>query len=154
MNAAQYYDHWDIVHRDLLRGVAMLKDEHLAFRPAQAYSRSVGGILRHIINLHEGWIQYVVRRQLDAWPPEGDPSGPSVEAIRADLERVHRETMDYLETIPVEDLNRIVQVPDDGTPKLGWIVWHVFEQVIHHRGELFLSLSLLGMDRPKIDRPA
>ncbi|HSR46798.1 MAG TPA: DinB family protein [Anaerolineales bacterium] len=154
MNAAQFFDHWEIVHRDLLRGVSMLKDEDLAFRPAAAYPRTVGGILRHIANLQDGWIQFVVRRQVEAWPAEGDPSGPSVAAVRADLERAHRETMGYLATIPVEDLNRLIQVPDDGTPKLGWILWHVFEQVIHHRGELFLCLSLLGMERPAIDRPS
>jgi len=153
MNAAQFFDHWNIVQRDLLRAVAMLKDEHLAFRPAPAYARSVGGILRHIINLEQGWIQYVIRRELEAWPAEGDPSGPSVVAIREDLERVHKATMAYLATLPVDDFNRIVQVPGDGTPKMGWILWHVLEQLIHHRGELFLCLSLLGMERPKIDRP-
>jgi uncharacterized damage-inducible protein DinB len=153
MNAAQFFDHWNTVQRDLLRAVAMLKDEHLAFRPAPAYARSVGGILRHIINLEEGWIQYVIRRELEVWPAEGDPSGPSVGAIREDLERVHKATMAYLATLPVDDFNRIVQIPGDGTPKLGWILWHVLEQLIHHRGELFLCLSLLGMERPKIDRP-
>ncbi len=77
----------------------------------------------------------------------------SVAAIREALKESHRETMEYLGTIPAEDLNRIVQVPADGTPKLGWILWHVLEQQIHHRGELFLCLSLLGRERPKIDRP-
>ncbi len=153
MNAAQFFDHWNTVHRDLLRAVAMLKDEQLAFRPAPAYGRSVGGILRHVINLEQGWIHFVIRRDLPAWPPEGDPSGPSVAALREDLERSHKATMAYLATVPVEDFNRIVQVPDDGTPKMGWILWHVLEQIIHHRGELFLCLSLLGMERPKIDRP-
>jgi uncharacterized damage-inducible protein DinB len=153
MNAAQFFDHWNTVQRDLLRAVSMLKDEHLRFKPAPAYQRSIGGILRHIINLEEGWIQFVIRRQLAAWPAEGDPDGPSVAAVREDLERVHKETMAYLSTLPVEDFNRIVDVPGDGTPKMGWILWHVLEQVVHHRGELFLCLSLLGMDRPKIDRP-
>jgi len=45
MKADQFFDHWNTVHRDLLRGVAMLKDEHLVFRPAPSYSRSVGGVL-------------------------------------------------------------------------------------------------------------
>jgi uncharacterized damage-inducible protein DinB len=50
-------------------------------------------------------------------------------------------------------MDRIVQVPGDGTPKLESILWHVLEQEIHRRGELFLCLSLLGMNRPVIDRP-
>jgi uncharacterized damage-inducible protein DinB len=152
MNAAEYFDHWDIVHRDLLRGVSMLKDSHLDFRPAERYPRTVGGILRHMVNLEQGWIHFVIRRDLPAWPDE-DSLGRDVGTLRADIERVHKQTMSYLATVPLEDLDRIVQVPGNGTPMLGWIVWHVFEQIIHHRGELFLCLSLLGMNRPKIDRP-
>ena len=152
MNLAEYFDHWPVVHRDLLRGVSMLKDAQLEFRPSAQYPRTVGDILRHIINLEEGWIQFVIRRALPAWPDEGSP-GDNVASLRANLERVHRETMAYLATLELGDLDRIVQVPDDGTPMLGWILWHVFEQVIHHRGELFLCLSMLGMERPAIDRP-
>ncbi len=152
MNAAQYFDHWNKVWRDLMRAVSMLKDKDLAFKPSERYGRSVGGILLHLINVEQGWIHYVIRRELDGWPPEKS-SLTSVEAIQAEMEAVHDETVAYLETLDVEDFNRIVQVPDDGTPKLGWILWHVFEQEIHHRGELYLCLSLLGYDRPKTDRP-
>jgi len=152
MNAAQFFDHWNKVWRDLLRAVEMLKDEHLDYKPAGKYPRTVGDILRHIINLEQGWIHFIVRRSLSAWPPEG-PQLTTVEAIRVEMERVHDETMDYLATVSVDDFNRIVQVPDDGSPKLAWILWHVFEQQIHHRGELYLCLSLLGMERPKTDRP-
>ena len=152
MNAAEYFDHWDVVQRDLMRGVSMLTDAHLDFRPSESYPRTIGGILRHIINLQQGWIAFVVRRELPAWPDERS-LGRDVTALRGELERVHKETMAYLATVPMEDLDRIVQVPGDGTPMLGWILWHVLEQVIHHRGELFLCLSLLGMGRPKIDRP-
>lgn len=153
MNAAQFFDHWNKVWRDLMRAVSMLKDEHLDFRPADHYSRSIGDILRHIINLEQGWIHFVIRRVLPQWPDEAEGRLTTMKALREEMERVHGETMDYLATVPVEDFNRIVQVPDDGTPKLSWILWHVFEQEIHHRGELYLCLSLLGMDRPKTDRP-
>jgi uncharacterized damage-inducible protein DinB len=152
MNAAEYFDHWPVVHRDFLRGVAMLKDAQLDFRPSEHYPRTIGGILRHVVNLEEGWIHFVVRRTLPAWPDE-NLLGKDVQSLRADLERVHKETMAYLATVDQGDFDRIVQVPGDGTPMLGWILWHVLEQVIHHRGEMFLCLSMLGMDRPAIDRP-
>ena len=152
MNAAQYFDHWNKVWRDLMLAVSMLKDDDLAFKPSERYQRSVGGILLHLINVEQGWIHYVIRRALESWPQEKSGLN-SVVSIRTEMEAVHDETLAYLETLDVEDFNRIVQVPDDGTPKLGWILWHVFEQEIHHRGELYLCLSLLGYDRPKTDRP-
>ena len=153
MNAAQYFDHWHKVWRDLTRAVDLLKDEHLNYQPAESYGRTIGDILRHIINLEQGWIHYVIRRELSEWPEEQADELNTLSEIRDQLRRVHQETFDYLSQVPVEDFNRIVQVPEDGSPKLGWILWHVLEQQIHHRGELFLCLSLLGLDRPKTDRP-
>ncbi len=153
MNADQYFDHWRKVWRDLQRGIAVLEDEDLAFRPAESYRRTVGDIVRHIINLEQGWIHYVVRRQYSSWPSEDAQRLNTVAAIRKEFDETHRKTMDYLATVSVDDFNRIIQVPDDGTPKLSWILWHVLEQQIHHRGELFLCLSLLGRERPTTDRP-
>lgn len=153
MNAAQFFDHWYKVWRDLLVAVDSLKDEHLDFRPARAYTRNLGDILRHIVNLENGWIHYVIRRKLAGWPEDAAGSLTTVAAIREEMQRVHGETMDYLESIPVDEFNLIIQVPDGGTPKLQWILWHVLEQQIHHRGELFLCMSMLGLPRPKMDRP-
>jgi uncharacterized damage-inducible protein DinB len=153
MNTAQFFDHWNTVHRDLLRAVALLADEDLKYRPAKGYSRTVGDILRHMINLQRGWIHHVIDRSLTEWPDEEKERLNTVDAIRDELNMVFHQTMNYLATVPVEDLNRVVQVPGDGVPKLSWILWHVFEQQIHHRGEIFLCLSLLGKERPKIDRP-
>lgn len=153
MNAAQFFDHWYKVWRDLLVAVDSLKDEHLDFRPAQSYSRNLGDILRHIINLENGWIHFVIRRKLPAWPEETAGNITTVAEIKAEMRRVHGETMDYLASISVDEFSRIVQVPDGGTPKLQWILWHVFEQQIHHRGELFLCMSMLGLPRQKMDRP-
>jgi uncharacterized damage-inducible protein DinB len=153
MNAAQFFDQWNPVWRDLMRAVSMLKDEQLEYKPSERYARSVGDLLRHIINVERGWIHFVIRRQYDSWPQEDPAALSTVAALREEMEHVHEETMDYLETVDVDDFTRIVQVPDDGTPKLSWILWHVFEQEIHHRGELYLCLSLLGYDRPKTDRP-
>jgi uncharacterized damage-inducible protein DinB len=153
MNAAQFFDQWNPVWRDLMRAVSMLKDEQLDYKPSENYGRSVGDILRHIINVERGWIHFVIRRQYEAWPQEDADALSTVAALQEEMGRVHEETMDYLETVDVDDFTRIVQVPDNGTPKLSWILWHVFEQEIHHRGELYLCLSLLGDERPKTDRP-
>jgi uncharacterized damage-inducible protein DinB len=152
MNAAEYFDHWIKIWRDLMRAISMLSDEDLGFRPSDNYTRTVGDILRHLINLEEGWIHYVIRREIDSWPSERTDI-ETVAGLKQEMETVHDKTMEYLQHLPADDFNRIVQVPDDGTPKLGWILWHVLEQQIHHRGELYLCLSLLGMERPKTDRP-
>jgi uncharacterized damage-inducible protein DinB len=152
VNAAQYFDHWNTVHRDLLRAVAVLSDDDLSFQPTPHYERTVKDILLHIINLEQAWVHFVVRRALPTWPEE-DQSLNSIETLQQKLKEVFSKTMVYLNSVPLDDLNRVVQVPEDGVPKLSWILWHVLEQQIHHRGELFLCISLLGKERPILDRP-
>ena len=153
MNAAQFFDHWNKIWRDLQRAVSMLKDEHLDFRPAERYHRNVRDLLLHIIEIEQFWIHDVIQKGSSTLSDEYEGQLRTVAEIQEEMEAVHKRTMDFLTTVPVEDFNRIVQVPQDGTPKLGWILWHIFEQQIHHRGELYLCLSLLDMERPKTDRP-
>lgn len=153
MNAAQFFDHWNKIWRDLQRAVSMLKDEHLDFRPAERYHRSVRDILFHIIEIEQFWIHDVIQMGSSTLSDQDKGQLRTVAEIQDEMEAMHKRTMDFLTTVPVDDFNRIVQVPQDGTPKLGWILWHIFEQQIHHRGELYLCLNLLGMDRPKTDRP-
>ena len=92
MNAAEYFDHWDKVRRDLLRAVAVLEDGDLAFRPAESYDRNVGDILRHSINLEQGWSHYVIRRELDEWPAENDGRLTTVSAIEVEITHTHEQT--------------------------------------------------------------
>jgi uncharacterized damage-inducible protein DinB len=44
------------------------------------------------------------------------------------------------------ELGRRIELPWGGHTSLGWVVWHVLEHEIHHRGELSLILGLLGRE--------
>jgi len=41
-------------------------------------------------------------------------------------------------------------VPRGAKVPLGWVAWHVLEHEIHHRGEIYLMLGLLGMEAPDV----
>ena len=41
MNAAQFFDHWNKVWRDLLQAIGLLEDKHLSIKPAETHSRTV-----------------------------------------------------------------------------------------------------------------
>jgi uncharacterized damage-inducible protein DinB len=82
LNLAQYFDHWNTVQRDLLRAVAMLEDADLSFQPSKNHSRTIGDILRHIINQQDGWIHFVIFRELPAWPDEDRDHLNIISALR------------------------------------------------------------------------
>lgn len=150
MNALELFEHWAEVRDGLFQALDKVTDEQLDFVPREGLW-SLGTVARHIANAEEGWFRYAVSRELGEWPAKYAAEDYStVESLKALLTEVHRRTKAYLATVDVDDLDRVVEVPWRRNLSLRWIVWHVLEHEIHHRGEIFLMLGLLGMEGPDI----
>jgi uncharacterized damage-inducible protein DinB len=146
MHVDELFAHWKQVHADLLALAGQFSDAELAYVPFPG-SWSVAQILLHIAEAEEVWFRVVVTREHARWPDEYRVDEyPTREAIRALLSEVHARTEAYLATLELADLDRVVE--RDGVERyhLGWIIWHVLEHEVHHRGELSLILGLLGRE--------
>lgn len=146
MKLSEVFSHWSQVRADLLATIAKFQDDELAFMPFDS-SWPVGQLMLHIGDAEEGWFRYVVRREMDQWPDYPLQSYPTIAAIKALLIQIHSRTEAYLATLSLADLDRVVELPrGEGSLRLGWIIWHVLEHEIHHRGELSLILGMLGRE--------
>ncbi|HNS51626.1 MAG TPA: DinB family protein [Anaerolineae bacterium] len=146
MHLDALFAHWRQVDADLRVMMGLFGEEDLAYTPFPG-SWSVGQILLHIADAEEGWFRFVATREYDQWP--GDlrlEEYPNLEAIGALLDGVHARTEAYLATLELADLDRVIDAGTAGRYRLGWIIWHVLEHTIHHRGELSLILGLLGRE--------
>lgn len=150
MNARELFGHWDEVRDGLFRALDRLTDAQLDFVPREGLW-SLGTVARHIANAEEGWFRYVVTGELTEWPAEYTAEDYStVASIKSLLADVHARTEDYLATVGTADLDRAIETPWGKQFSLRWIVWHVLEHEIHHRGEIFLMLGLLDLEGPDI----
>lgn len=106
---------------------------------------------RHIASAEDAWFRCVVTREVGEWPPPfGCEDYPSVTSIKALLSKVHARTDAYLSTLDATDPDQVVELPWGGEVPLRWVIWHVLEHEIHHRGEIFLMLGLLGKEAPDV----
>jgi len=149
VNAAELFSHWGTVRRGLLRALEEVSDEQLGFVPREGLW-SLGTVARHIAEAEEGWFRHIVTGEWANWPEFEDKDYPTVDSIKQVLTSVHQRTERYLATIDVADLERIIHTPWDEDIPLRWIVWHVLEHEIHHRGEIYLMLGLMGMKAPDV----
>lgn len=46
--------------------------------------------------------------------------------------------------------SQTVKLPWGLQTTIGWVVWHVLEHEIHHRGEIYLMLGLMGIEAPDV----
>jgi uncharacterized damage-inducible protein DinB len=58
--------------------------------------------------------------------------------------------LDRQQSIDFANMDRMVTVPWEAELSLRWIIWHVPEHEIHHRGEICLMLGLMGLDAPDL----
>jgi len=142
--ATQHFAHWKQIRRDLLATADRFTQADLAFKPFES-SWKVGEILCHIGDAEEGWFRYVIHQDYDKWPDYLIPTNyPTLESIKNALTEIHTQTEKYLNTLELKDLDTIISAPWGNKFSLNWIIWHVIEHEIHHRGELSLILGMLG----------
>jgi uncharacterized damage-inducible protein DinB len=146
MRVSKLFSNWDQVRRDLIITIDRFEKAELAYVP-YPNSWSVGEIILHIASAEEGWFQYVVNRKYNQWPDDFRiEEYPSKELLKARLDEVHQRTIELLDSLAVEDLEKRIDFPWNGSGSLGWIIWHVLEHEIHHRGELSMIHGLLGRE--------
>jgi uncharacterized damage-inducible protein DinB len=139
----ELFSHWDQIHRDTIAVIEKFDETDL---DVSAYEGgwTVAEIALHIANAEEGWFRVVASRKDTDWPPEYSVNDyPSKKAIITLLDHSHKETMDFLHSFSLEDLDTIVE-SKWGSFSMRFIIWHVIEHEIHHRGELSLIHGILG----------
>ena len=146
MNPGEYISHWKNVREGLIETIEKFKDTELDYLPFDG-SRAVGDIMLHIADAEDGWFRHVVVRELDDWPIKYTLANyPGLVAIERVLEEVHERTERFLASLSSTDLDRVIAAPWEELIPLRWIIWHVLEHEVHHRGELSLILGLLGRE--------
>lgn len=145
MNLDDLFSHWDQIHKDTLAVIQKFNDDELA-HTAYEGGMTVGRIALHIANAEEGWFRVIATKERTKWPSDYTLENyPNKDAIKLCLGEVHAKTTAYLVTLTIDDLDTKIDSAW-GTFSLGFIIWHVIEHEIHHRGELSLILGTLGRE--------
>jgi uncharacterized damage-inducible protein DinB len=78
------------------------------------------------------------------------------EEVRAYMMQVEKRTHEYFDSLPKNGLNKkyTVKDDDDRTMKITAedVLIHVFEEEVHHRGELIALLWQIGIEPPSMGR--
>ncbi len=147
------YKGWDGYQVSLVRAIAPLSREQLAWRPAP-HLRSVGEIASHIIGGRVQWFHRILgagsaefASQVAAWRTEDAIEENSAELVRW-LEATWQMIEDALTRWNTDDLGKTLLHPYQGKtyalPRQ-WIIWRIMAHDLHHGGELAVSLGMQGI---------
>ena len=145
MKLNELFSHWNQVHTGTLAVIEKFNDDELSYI-AYDGAMPVGRIALHIADAEEGWFRLGITRERQDWPSDYTLENyPSKEAIKTLLSEVHAKTMAYLGSLSSADLDAEIET-SWGTFSTKFIIWHVIEHEIHHRGELSLILGTFGRE--------
>jgi len=80
----------------------------------------------------------------------GKELADSYENVLEFIERLHRESVEILSRLGNDDLNRKCTTPDGASITVWKWLRSMVEHEIHHRGQIYIYLAILGVPTPPL----
>jgi uncharacterized damage-inducible protein DinB len=147
--AAQFLAYFESVRGRTRRVAAAIPEEHVEWTP-RAGAWTLGDVVRHLAATERWMWGETVQGRPSRYPGCGPELASGCEGVLAYLDRMHAETVQIIGALTPEELLRPCVTPG-GAPLATW-KWlrAMVEHEIHHRGQIYLMLNLLGVPTPPI----
>lgn len=144
-----FLDYFGRVRERTRRVAACIPPQQLEWRPREG-AFSFGDLLRHLAAIERWMFAENVSGRPSRYPGHGPELAEGYEAVMAYLDRMHGEAMEIFAGMAPEALLARCTTPGGASmPAWKWMRSMV-EHEIHHRGQIYLMLSLLGVSTPPL----
>lgn len=144
-----FLEYLDKVHQRTLRVVTCIPPDKVDWSYAPG-KFTLGDLVRHIAAIERYMFAENVQGKPSRYPGCGKDLADGYDPVMQFMERMHRESVEVFSRLSPDDLNRKCETPG-GAPITVW-KWlrSMVEHEIHHRGQIYLYLALLGVDTPPL----
>jgi uncharacterized damage-inducible protein DinB len=148
-SVASFLDYYRRIRGRTLRVVERIPPEHLEWT-YQAGKWTLGDLIRHLAALERLMFAENIAGRPSQYQGCGRELAEGTEAVRAYLDRCHEETLEILGQLQDEDLQRRCTTPGGASLPIWKWLRAMVEHEIHHRGQIYLYLSMLGVETPPL----
>jgi uncharacterized damage-inducible protein DinB len=144
-----FLPYFESIRERTLRVLRVVPADRLEWRHSAGVF-SAGDLARHIAAVERYTFAENVLGRPSRYHGCGTDLAVGLENVLGFMERMHAETIDILRKLTPEDLERKGTSPQ-GVPVTAWkLLRAMVEHEVHHRGEMYVYLALLGVDRPPL----
>jgi len=144
-----FLQYFETIRERTLRVVRAVPEEKLEWRHTAGVF-SPGDLARHIAATERYTFTENALGRPSRYPGCGTDLAQGSDAIQTFMRRMHAESVDLLRNMKPEDLEG-KGVGPQGHPITAWkLLRAMVEHEVHHRGEIYVYLALLGVSRPPL----
>jgi uncharacterized damage-inducible protein DinB len=148
-DAASFLDYLSRIRGRTLAVAHVIPEDRLEWRPTEG-AFSFGDLLRHLAAIERYMFAENARLQPACYPGHGRELADGYAAVFAYVDRMHEEAVAIFAALSPADLQRRCVTPGGAEiPVWKWLRAMV-EHEIHHRGQIYVYLAMLGIHGPPI----
>lgn len=144
-----FLEYLDKVHQRTLRVVRCIPPDQLDWSYAPG-KFTLGDLVRHIAAINRYMFAENVQGKPSRYPGCGKELADGYDQVVEFLESMHHESVEIFSRLTPEDLNRKCQTPGGAAITTWKWLRSMVEHEIHHRGQIYLYLALLGVATPPL----
>lgn len=147
--SAPFVDYWNNIRARTVRVAECVPREDLEWRPVTG-AFSFGDVLRHLGAIERWMFAENARGLVSRYPGHGRELADGYDAVFDYLRAMHDEAVAIFARLTPEELQASCTTPGGATlPVWKWLRAMV-EHEVHHRGQLYLMLRLIGVPTPPL----
>jgi uncharacterized damage-inducible protein DinB len=146
---APFLDYWEKLRQRTCRVVDRIPAEHLewSWKPGKF---TPGDLVRHLAGIERWMYAENAQRRPSRYSGHGEALARGLPAVRDYFERLHTESMEIFRGLSDEDLAAKCVTPAGAEITIGKWLRLMTEHEIHHRGQIYLLLAMLGVETPPL----
>ncbi|MGA7382151.1 MAG: DinB family protein [Terriglobales bacterium] len=148
-NIDTFLEYVDKVHQRTLRVVQCIPPDKLEWTYA-AGKFTLGDLVRHIAAIERHMFAENVQGKPSRYAGCGKELADGLDQVVQFMERLHRESVEIFSRLTPEDLNRKCETPGGASITVWKWLRSMTEHEIHHRGQIYLYLAILGVPTPPL----
>jgi uncharacterized damage-inducible protein DinB len=145
----EFLRYWERVRERTLRVAQVIPRDRFDWAPREG-AFSFADLLRHLAAIERFMFAENAALRPSRYPGHGRELADGPDAVFAYLDTCHRDAVAIFAALTPEDLAKPTTTPGGG----GITAWKwmraMIEHEIHHRGQIYLMLGLLGIHPPQL----
>ncbi|HJQ67862.1 MAG TPA: DinB family protein [Blastocatellia bacterium] len=146
---APFLDYFERVRERTLRVIKSIPREHIDWSYKEG-KFSFADLIRHLATIERYMYAENVQLKPSRYPGHGKELADGYDEVMAFFERLHGESMEIFGRLTDEDMKKRCVTPGGASITVWKWLRAMIEHEIHHRGQIFLYLSMLDVRTPPL----